>query len=51
MVLPIRTWVPREMEVAWVMRAVPTYVPLVEPRSSTYHWSPEEAIRACRVET
>ena len=49
--MPTRTWVPMVIVVGWVMRTVPTKVPLVEPRSSTNHWSPEAAIRACRVET
>ena len=49
-VLPIRMRVPGVSVVGWVIRVLPTYVPLVEPRSSTNHWSSAAAIRACRVE-
>ena len=49
-VLPIRTGVPIGTLTAVVTFALSRYVPLVDPRSSTYHSDPRGDSRACRVE-
>ena len=49
-VLPIRTGVPMGTRTAVVTFALSRYVPLVDPRSSTYHSEPRWESRACRVE-
>ena len=49
-VLPIRTGVPIETRTAVVTLALSRYVPLVDPRSSTYHSEPRGDSLACRVE-
>ncbi|SHV24351.1 Uncharacterised protein [Mycobacteroides abscessus subsp. abscessus] len=49
-VLPIRTGVPIGTLTAVVTFALSRYVPLVDPRSSTYHSEPLGDSRACRVE-
>src|SRR6202012_5477661 len=49
-VLPIRTGVPIGTRTAVVTFALSRYVPLVDPRSSTYHSEPRWDSRACRVE-
>ncbi len=49
-VLPIRTGVPIGTRTAVVTFALSRYVPLVDPRSSTYHSEPAGDSRACRVE-
>ena len=49
-VLPIRTGVPIGTRTAVVTFALSRYVPLVDPRSSTYHSEPRREILACRVE-
>src|SRR5262245_62152092 len=49
-VLPIRTGVPIGTLTAVVTFALSRYVPLVDPRSSTYHSEPRGDSRACRVE-
>ena len=49
-VLPIRTGVPIGTRTAVVTFALSRYVPLVDPRSSTYHSEPRGDSLACRVE-
>ena len=49
-VLPILTGVPLGTRTAVVTFALSRYVPLVDPRSSTYHSEPRWESRACRVE-
>ncbi|SRX79242.1 hypothetical protein MPP7335_00977 [Mycolicibacterium parafortuitum] len=49
-VLPIRTGVPIGTRTAVVTFALSRYVPLVDPRSSTYHSGPRGESRAWRVE-
>src|SRR3981189_543997 len=49
-VLPIRTGVPIGTRTAVVTFALSRYVPLVDPRSSTYHSEPRGASLACPVE-
>ncbi len=49
-VLPIRTGVPIGTLTAVVTFALSRYVPLVDPRSSTYHSAPRWDRRACRVD-
>ena len=49
-VLPIRTGVARGTRTAVVTFALSRYVPLVDPKSSTYHSEPRCASRAWRVE-
>jgi len=49
-VLPIRTGVPIGTRTAVVTFALSRYVPLVDPRSSTYHSEPRGESLACRVE-
>src|SRR4029078_12140452 len=49
-VLPIRTGVPNGTRTAVVTFALSRYVPLVDPRSSTYHSEPRWDSLACRVE-
>src|SRR5271166_661647 len=49
-VLPIRTGVPIGTRTAVVTFALSRYVPLVDPRSSTYQSDPRGDRRACRVE-
>ena len=49
-VLPIRTGVPIGTRTAVVTFALSRYVPLVDPRSSTYHSEPRWDSLACRVE-
>ena len=49
-VLPIRTGVPIGTRTAVVTFALSRYVPLVDPRSSTYHSEPRGDNLACRVE-
>ena len=49
-VLPIRTGVPMGTRTAVVTFALSRYVPLVDPKSSTYHSEPRWESRACRVE-
>lgn len=49
-VLPIRTGVPIGTRTAVVTLALSRYVPLVDPRSSTYHSEPRGDSLACRVE-
>lgn len=49
-VFPTRTGVPRGTRTAVVTLARSRYVPLVEPRSSTYQSDPRGDRRACRVE-
>ncbi len=49
-VLPTRTGVPNGTRTAVVTFALSRYVPLVDPRSSTYHSEPRCDSRACRVD-
>ncbi len=49
-VLPIRTGVPIGTRTAVVTFALSRYVPLVDPRSSTYHSDPRCDSLACRVD-
>ena len=49
-VLPMCTGVPTGTRTAAVTRERSRYVPLVEPRSSTYQSGPRGESRACRVE-
>ncbi|CAM3805435.1 hypothetical protein MYFR107205_27470 [Mycolicibacterium frederiksbergense] len=49
-VLPIRTGVPIGTLTAVVTFALSRYVPLVDPRSSTYHSDPRGDSLACRVD-
>ena len=49
-VLPTRTGVPIGTRTAVVTFALSRYVPLVDPRSSTYHSEPRGDSLACRVE-
>jgi len=49
-VLPIRTGVPIGTLTAVVTFALSRYVPLVDPRSSTYHSEPRGDSLACRVD-
>ena len=49
-VLPILTGVPMGTRTAVVTFALSRYVPLVDPRSSTYHSEPRWESRACRVD-